>query len=79
MPPTGSVLDSLLYHERAASDETIVGRVGSAKEAGRIILWITFQIIIPSSECNTFNLIASRPVVMMFVDRGISFISIILI
>ena len=77
MPPTGSVLDSLLYHERTASDETIVGRVGSAKEAGRIILWMTFQIILPSSV--TFNLIASRPVVMMFVDRGISFICIILI
>lgn len=35
MPPTGSVLDSLLYHDRVASDETIVGSVASAKEAER--------------------------------------------
>ena len=46
VPPTGSVLDSLLYHERVASDETIEGRVGSAKEADRIILRVTFQMIL---------------------------------
>ena len=49
VPPTGSVLDSLLYHERVASDETIEGRVGSAKGGDRIILWVTFQMILPSS------------------------------
>ena len=38
VPPTGSVLDSRLYHERVTSDDTIVGRVGSAKEA-ELVAW----------------------------------------
>lgn len=69
VPPTGSILDSLLYHERVASDDTIVGRVGSAK-GSRIILLVTFQMIL---RCNAFNLIVARSAVMIFVNRVINF------
>ena len=42
VPPTGSVLESLLYHDREASDDAIVGKVASAKEA-ELFPWSRFK------------------------------------